>query len=176
MMKKRLTFVIILSAFCLAASLLLSACDGGVRTFTKDLAQDAQDYREAIGYKEGVKNEDGSVSYVFEKQELKDLKERYEADVQKKADEITKGKNKIESIKVIIFAKDYKQIDVYVDENVYSLFDAAYVLPFLRTAAFMQVLNGANAFKVDAEMNIVNVNTKERLSTTTYQRIFGEEE
>ena len=171
----------LLAGFLAAMTLLLAAVfsgcvDDGVRTFTKDLAPEAESYRTAIGYDEGVKNENGTVTYTFKKEDLKDLKERYNADIQKKADEITKGKNRIESIKVIVFAKDFGQIDVYVDNATYNIFDAAYVLPFLRTAAFMRVLNGQKAETVDATLNIVAVDTKELLSSTTYQRIFGEEE
>jgi curli biogenesis system outer membrane secretion channel CsgG len=165
----------ILAALAMLFIALLSGCaDDGVRTFTKDLAQDAEDYRAAVGYQKTAESEDGTVTYTFTKSQLKDLKERYNADIQKKADEITKSKNKIESIKVIVFAKDFTQFDVYVDNKVYSVFDAAYVLPFLRTCAFMQVLNGKKADKVDAKMNIVTVDTKEWISSATYQKIFGE--
>ena len=63
-----------------------------------------------------------------------------------------------------------------MDEQTFTLFDVAYVLPFLRTSAFMQVLNGKKAAEVDPVLNVIIVDTKECISTTTYQKIFGERE
>lgn len=173
-MKKRKAGV--LFAVAMLIVLFTGCVDDGIRTFTKDLAKDAEDYRATVGYQKGTENEDGTVTYAFQKEELKDLKERYNADIQKKADEITKSKGRIESIKVIVFSKDFGQIDVYVDEKAFNLFDVAYVLPFLRTSAFMQVLNGKKASEVNPTLNVIIVDTKECISSTTYQKIFGEEE
>ena len=155
-------------------ALSLTGC-ANRRTFPKELVADLEDYRPIIGYDEGRTNSDGSVTYSFTKEQREKLLTMYKEDIEAKIAELT-GKNRpAASISSILHSDDYAKFYVIVNSSSFDLFDTAYALPFLRTGAVVQILNGADYKTVDVSMEFVDLTGVTLLDPTTYQRIFKEE-
>lgn len=156
-------------------SLTLTGCRGPVtRTFPGFLFEDVEAYRQIIGFQSGELQEDGSVCYTFTAEEKDNFLKLYQADAEAKIEELTTGTGAAASIKRIEFSGNFSKVDVYVDPSAYSLFDAAYVLPFLRVGALYRIMNGVDYRKVDVELRFLSSTNEEVIDTTTYQQIFGE--
>lgn len=121
------------------------------------------------GYKKCVINEDGSVTYTMSKSKHKELLTEFKNSIDETIENMVNGEDAMKSFQKIEYNDDISQVDIYVDKEIYTAFDAFSGISFYFMGAYYQIFSGSDPDSIDIVVNFIDAATNETLATMSYR-------
>lgn len=99
----------------------------------------------------------------------KEMLNDFKANFDETIDNYISGVEKIESFIEIKYNDDISKIDIYVDPDLYSMWDSLYAMVFYMQGAFYQNFAGVPSDKIDVVVSYIDSNSEEILNTASYR-------
>lgn len=137
--------------------------------FAEQTSEEIMASADENGFSKCVVHGDGSVTYTMTKKKHAEVLENLYQGTMDLAESYTVGEEAVPSFVSIEINDDLSVIDIFVDNEVYTVFDKFYGLAFCMTSAAYQTYSGTNFEDVDVTLNFINNETKEILDTSNYK-------
>lgn len=118
-------------------------------------------------YKSCVVNEDGSVTYMMTITQRDEILNDYKISLDKTIANILEDSN----FSDIKYNENLTQIDIYVDENSFSMFDMMTGFPFMAYGQYYQGILGVEQSEMDVVVNYID-NTSQKILESQSLRTF----
>ena len=168
-MTGRIRGILVVLGAVLIGTVLLS-CDSGKKIFTKDLADLVEDKREEIGFPAGEDRANGKKAYTFTAEEKAALAAALKQDLDDRIYELEEEGLFLK----IVYTEDFSILTAYVDPSTFHTLYGMEVVPFLKTAAALRILNGEDPDRVDVTLRFWDANAEEVQKPQTYQHLYRE--
>ncbi len=121
------------------------------------------------GYSDCKINEDGSVTYTMSKKKHAEMLNKMKNSFDEMIAGCLEGDEEVASFIDIKHNEDYSKIDIYVDAELYTMWDNLYALTFYIAGAYYQAFSGVANDEIDVVVNFIDNGTKEVLNTASYK-------
>lgn len=162
--KNNILFFVLL----IAISLCLTACAEKTVDITVPAAivsdmtnEEILSAAEEQGFEKCLINDDGTVTYTMTETKQSEMLSSLKDSLDESIESLINGEDKIESFIDIKYNDNISQVDIYVDSNLYSTWDALAGMGFMMIGNYYQIFDGTPMDSTDVIVNYIDNDSNE---------------
>jgi len=136
--------------------------------FENESAESIKASAKEKGFSGCTVNDDGSVTYKMSKAKHKEFLEEAKESLEETLAGLLKGEDAVASFVKIEHNDDFSKFDIFVNPDVYTVWDSMYALVFYMSGAYYQAFAGVETSELDVVVNFINNTTGATLETGSF--------